>query len=683
MRARRDEQTPSSHWVIYLRRAIPFLVAAIGIGYALFEHVWIQAQALSSPSFLRAFFVLGVGYPVVFWLILHWVTTIENSRLHAQARRHALHLETASLVGQRTTALFDLNALLTEVVMLIRFKFGYSHANLFLVDEDSGEIVLKEAASPSAEMMKARGVRLKIGQEGITGWVAATGQTLACNDVTQEPRYYKVELLPETQSELAVPLRAGERVIGVLDVQSNRQNAFEQGDVTALEILGNQVGMAIKNARLFQETKQRYEAMVALHETSLDIIARLETPALLEALLRRGAMLLDAKAGQLYLYDRQRALIHTIASYNLGRNWAGVTLQLGEGVIGQVIQTGHPMIINDYFNWPGHAVVFEGGTETHIVGVPLKWENQIIGGIDILNDPDGRTFDDNDIWLLSQFADLASIAVKNAELHTQIKQFSQELEQKVAERTGQLSRAKDEIAVKAERLRSLWDKTIRLQEEERARIARDMHDGVIQLITAARFELKATRVVAGAGLPPLAQEKMDALREILDEMERELRRAIYDLQPPMLDAVGLAPALQKHAAAFQELSGITCRVQSTGALYRLPPAIEITVFRLVEESLHNVLSHAQASEASVTLDFAPGSLCVSVQDDGRGFDYEQGRKNGQGTGLGLLGMRERVKSLNGDMKVWSSPGQGTRLTFRLPVRAEVEHLYQREELRDG
>lgn len=667
MLRRHGEQTASGRWVTYLGWAIPLSIALIGIGYTLFEQVGVQGQPLFSPSVVRAILVLGIVNPVVAWLICRWVTKAENAKLSVQANRRALQLETASLVGRRMTSLLDLDSLLTEVVKLIRTQFGYYHANLFLVDEETQEIVLKESDGPSAQSIKARGVRLKIGKEGITGWVASSGQTLVCNDVRQEPRYYKIELLPETQAELAVPVRVGERIIGVLDVQSDHRGTFDQGDVTALEILGHQIGIAIENARLFQETKQRYEAMVALHETSLDIIARLETPTLLQALLQRGTMLLGAKASQLYLYDTQSELIRVIASYKTGRNWSGVTLHLGEGVIGKVIQTGKPMIINDYWNWPGRAAVFKGGTESRILGVPLKWEDQIIGGIDIFNDPDGRAFDDNDIWLMSQFADLASIAIKNAELHTQVKQISQELEQKVVERTRELSQAKDEIALKAEQLRSLWDKTIRLQEEERARIARDMHDGVIQLITAARFELKAARVVAGSQLPPPAAKKMDALRGILDEMEKELRRAIYDLQPPMLDAVGLVPALQKHIVAFQELSGITCQIHCVGTPYRLPPTTEITVFRLVEESLHNVLSHARASNTSVTLDFDPTGLSVTIQDDGQGFDIEQNRKNGSGKGLGLLGMRERVKSLNGEMQVWSSPGQGTRLVFRLPL----------------
>ena len=658
---------PPKIWIHYLRWAIPLSVALIGLGYVLIEQVWIQGQSLSSPAFLRAILVLVIVTPLVVWFIVNWTTQIENAQLDAQNARRTLHLETASLVGQRMTALLDLDSLLTEVVKLIRTRFGYYQVNLFLVDEEGNEIVLKQADGPSAQLMQARGVRLKVGQEGITGWVANTGQALVCNDVSQEPRYYKIELLPETKAELAVPLRVGKRVIGVLDAQDNRLNAFEQGDVTALEILGNEIGITIENARLFQETKHRYEAMFALHETSLDIIARLDTPQLLEAMLRRGAQLLGAKAGMLCIYDTHRQVIHTLANYNTSRDWAGVNLRLGEGVIGQVILTGKPMIINDYWNWSGHAPVFEGATENHIVGVPLKWEDQIIGGLDILNDPNGRPFDDNDIWLLSQFADLASIAIKNAELHTQIKQFSQELELKVTERTSELSRANAEIAIKAEQLRSLWDTTTRLQEEERARIARDMHDGVIQLIAGARLELTATRVVAGAGLPPLAIKKLDALWGILDEMERELRRAIYDLQPPILDAVGLTLALQKYVVAFQELSGIDCQLVLTGTSYRLPSATEIAVFRIVEESLHNILSHARANKASVTLDFSPAALCVTVQDDGQGFNGEQPKRNGSGKGLGLLSMRERVKGLNGNMEINTAPGQGTRLVFRLPA----------------
>lgn len=592
---------------------------------------------------------------------------VENARLYQQAGRRALHLETASLAGQRMISLLDLNSLLAEVVSLIRDKFGYYQTHVFVVDEHTGEIVLKEADGPSADSIKARGLRFKIREEGITGWVAYTGQTLVCNDVSREPRYLAAELVPETQSELAVPLRVGNRIVGVLDVQGDRRDAFDKEDVTVLQILGNQVGIAIRNAQLFEETKHRYEAMIALHETSLDMIAQLDMTQLLQALLRRGAQLLGAQAGSLYLYDPERKMIYSAANYNTWQDWTGLTLRLGEGVVGRVIQSGKPLIENDYANWPGRAEVFNGSPQTRVVSAPLKWENRIIGGINIINDAQGRPFQENDLWLLTQFADLASIAVKNAELHTQVKEFSQDLEWKVEQRTEELSRAKDEIMLKAEQLRSLLAKTISIQEEERARIARDMHDGVIQLISAARFELQAAKTFVGSGEVTTAEEKLDTAHHVLEELEKEIRRAIYNLHPPILDAVGFAPALQKYVLSFQSLSGISCQVQVTGAPYRLSQATEIALFRMVQEALQNIAVHADAKRASIRVNYDPKLLGVTVEDNGIGFDYRQWVADRPNDHLGLLGMRERIENLGGQMELWSETGHGTRVLFQLPV----------------
>lgn len=598
-------------------------------------------------------------------------TIIKDAQLYEKASRRAMHLETAGLVGQRVTALLDLNSLLAEVVTLIREKFGYYQAHILLVDEEVRELVLKEASGPGAELIRARGLRLKIGQEGITGWVAHTGQALLCNDVSQEPRYHEEELLPETRAELAVPLCVKEQVIGVLDVQSDRYGTFDEEDVTALQILGNQVAAAIENARLFQETKHRYEAMIALHETSLDMISQLDTTELLEALLSRGTHLLGAQAGSLWRYDATEELIYNVANYNTCQDWMDVIVPLGKGLTGRVILTGEPLIVNDYKNWPGRSEAFASTTQTRLVGVPLKWRDQTIGGIVIVSDAQARPFDQNDAWLLSLFADLATIAIKNTELHMKVKEFSQELERRVEERTRELTRAKEDIIAKAEQLRSLLAKTIRIQEEERARIARDMHDGVIQLITAARYELQAVKVAVGSGSAAATQEKLNAVREVLEEIEKEIRHVIYDLHPPILDAVGLVPVLQNHASNFQVVSGINCDVQVQGDPYRLPSPAEVAVFRMVEEALHNVGAHARARTASVILDYRPAMFCVTVQDDGHGFDYQRWTESHDDKHLGLLGMQERVETLGGEMEVWSEPGRGTRVMCRLPLQRNI------------
>jgi signal transduction histidine kinase len=559
---------------------------------------------------------------------------------------------------------------MAEVVGLIRKRLGYYHCHILLVDQATQEVRLRAASGPSAKLIKEQGVRLKIGQEGITGWVAHTGQALLCNDVSREPRYHAAELLPETRAEVAVPLRVGKRVIGVLDVQSDRCHAFDKEDVTVLQILGSQVGIAIENARLFRETRHRYEAMVALHETSLDLISQLDMEELLDALLRRGVQLSGAQAGALFLYDAAQDLIYNVANYNTARDWSGMTLRPGEGVIGQIVLTNEPLIMNDYENWRERAEVFVGVPHTIVMGAPLRWQDQVIGGVVVLNERGSGPFDSDDLWLLSLFADLASIAVKNAELHTQVKEFNQGLEREVQERTQALSGAKEEIAAKAEQLRALLAKTTRLQEEERARIARDMHDGVVQLITAARYELRAAKVAAESGSPAGAQERLKATREVLNEIEREIRRAIYDLTPPVLNATSLVAALQKYASSFQELSGVTSHVQVIGTPSRLQPATKRAVFRLVEEALQNVASHAEAETACVILDFQPSRLCVVVQDNGRGFNYEQWMKKPLSGHFGLLGMRERATGLGGEMEVFSTPGHRTCLTFRLPVRRD-------------
>jgi signal transduction histidine kinase/putative methionine-R-sulfoxide reductase with GAF domain len=599
-------------------------------------------------------------------------SAVENSILYEQAKRRAAQLETTSLIGQRLTALLEPNSLLSEMARLIREKFGYYHTGILLCEESTGELVLKEASGHGAHAIKSRGLRLKVGHEGIAGWVAHTGQAFLCNDVTREPRYYHAFAPMKTRAELAVPLRIGNRIVGVLDVQSDRVNVFNKEDLTLLQILANQLGVAIENARLFQETRQRYEAMIALHETSLDMISQFDMPELLNALLRRGVQLLGAHAAVLFLYDAKRGLISSPARYNTVHDMSELTWVPGEGSIGRVIQTGKPLIINDYENWEGREAAFSHLPLTHprAISVPLIWQNQVIGGMNILNRATDRLFDQNDLWLMNLFADLATIAIKNAELHTQVKEFSQEMEQRVIERTQELMQAKEQVAAKAQQLRSLLAKTIRIQEEEQARIARDMHDGVIQLVSAIKFELRAARVAAGDTLNELGQEKLDAAREVVEEIEKEIRRTIYDLHPAILDSVGLVPALEKFVGRFQEVTGVQCAIQTAGAAMRLPPSSEIAIYRLVEEALHNVATHANARSAIINMDFQSSALCLSIQDDGQGFDYQRWKHTRNGRHLGLIGMQERVTSLKGEMNIYSELGQGTRLTFHLPLALE-------------
>jgi PAS domain S-box-containing protein len=205
------------------------------------------------------------------------VIAIENAHLFQEARQRATQLEAIAKLGQHITSILDLDKLLSQVVELIQHILGYYHVHVFLVDEVPKEAVFRAGSGEAGRLIEERGgVRLKVGEQGIIGWVAGSGLPLLVNDVLQEPRYMPNDALPATRSELAVPLKIGQRVVGILDVQSDELNAFDPDDVAILQALGDQVAIAINNARLFKELEE--------HKATLEERVRERTEELASAL---------------------------------------------------------------------------------------------------------------------------------------------------------------------------------------------------------------------------------------------------------------------------------------------------------------------------------------------------------------------------------------------------------------
>ena len=229
-------------------------------------------------------------------------------------------------------------------------------------------------------------------------------------------------------------------------------------------------------------------------------------------------------------------------------------------------------------------------------------------------------------------------------------------------------RLEEELGREAQQLERLLTATISVQEEERARIARDMHDGVTQLIYGALYETQAARELLRASSHP-AQAKLERAQDLLNQVEVETRRVIGDLHPPILDAMGLVAALNRYTALFQDMVGLPCALRMTGQPFRLSNATELAVYRIVQEALHNVESHAEANSVTVLLGFQPGWLRVVIEDDGQGFNPGQVLTE-PGDHFGLPSMRERAQSIGARLRVDSTPGHGTRIV--LNVQDSVE-----------
>ncbi len=236
----------------------------------------------------------------------------------------------------------------------------------------------------------------------------------------------------------------------------------------------------------------------------------------------------------------------------------------------------------------------------------------------------------------------------------------------VLEHTQELERLNEELRRKEALRGQLLDKVITAQEEERKRVARELHDQLAQALSGMTMGMQA----AERALPP----EMEGLRERLQHSKELATRAleqthelILGLRPVALDDLGLSAAVRSYAEEHLTARGIDVQVQVLGTARRLAPELEITLFRILQEAINNIANHAVATHVALSLEFRADSVEAVLRDDGRGFDPATVLEPGKdGRGLGLLGMQERAALAEGAFQVESEPGHGTTLTIRLP-----------------
>ncbi|MBI3361820.1 MAG: GAF domain-containing sensor histidine kinase, partial [Chloroflexi bacterium] len=300
---------------------------------------------------------------------------------------------------------------------------------------------------------------------------------------------------------------------------------------------------------------------------------------------------------------------------------------------------------------------------------PLEVKGQLVGLLQLASPRVGH-FNDGQQDFVAAVARQVSVSIENARLYDTVRAFNVHLEQKVNQRTRELESARWALAEKARQLQRLLSESYRIQEDTQARIAHDMHDGVTQMIIGALYETQAARQ-AMLDDPDRASENLARAQQLLSDVEIEIRRVIYDLHPPVLDAMGLVVALKRFATTYTAAFDIDCHVQVTGHPRRLSRETEIAIYRIIQAALHNVASHAKAGRAQVSFDFGTALLQVIVEDNGIGFDPEAAI-NIPGEHLGLIGMKERAEGLGATLRVISTAGRGARVELRLPSPAYLD-----------
>ena len=208
---------------------------------------------------------------------------------------------------------------------------------------------------------------------------------------------------------------------------------------------------------------------------------------------------------------------------------------------------------------------------------------------------------------------------------------------------------------------------IEAQENERQRIAREMHDGPAQSMTNLILLAEICERLLESE-PERARVELATLKSMVSNALKETRRFIFSLRPMILDDLGLVPTLRRYLQSHSEKHGIDATISVSGDERRLPPHVEVTAFRIIQEALDNVTEHANARRAQVALTFLDDGLSLTIEDDGNGFEVEQVLSGEDGERFrGLARMQQRADMLKGDLRVQSAPGKGTKVLARLPL----------------
>jgi PAS domain S-box-containing protein len=313
---------------------------------------------------------------------------------------------------------------------------------------------------------------------------------------------------------------------------------------------------------------------------------------------------------------------------------------------------------------------------------PLMARGRPIGALTFVCVDSRRRYGRADLALAEELARRVALALDNVRLYYEAQKLNATLEQRVSTRTAQLlainTRLESEVAEREEAQRRLEESQAQLRrlsahlqaarEEERIRIAREIHDELGQALAGLKMDVAWLQRSLNRQAPPIAS-KLEDMSVLIDSTVQAVRRISAELRPSLLDDLGLAAAIEWQLDEFRERTGLECVFVSNLKNTALDTNRATALFRIFQEALTNVARHANASQVTVHLDEAPDSLSLSIQDNGRGISEEEMR---QAKSFGLLGMRERVHLLEGEIDIHGAPGQGTTVTVRIPLRKEMK-----------
>jgi signal transduction histidine kinase len=398
---------------------------------------------------------------------------------------------------------------------------------------------------------------------------------------------------------------------------------------------------------------RRHHHLDALSRVSFAVSGLWDLDAILDVAFDTVMQIFSGSVGGILLFDEKIQKFCYKVHRGLSVKYAGeMCLVTGEGIAGKVAQTGEPILLEDISKDPGAArpALISAEGLRGFISVPLKAKDKVLGVMNIASHSAGK-FAPDDMYLLNSIAYQLGTAIEQARLY-------------------------EKLDAARERYQGLLRRALSMQEQERKRIARELHDETSQELTGLALNLQAVNEMLEMGGVQEAQIKamLKKTQSIAVHAGTEVNRLIRELRPTLLDTLGLPAAIRHLAEANLSSEGINVSTEFKGMEQRLSAESELALFRVTQEAMSNIVKHSEAKNATIKIECTANECILRVEDDGKGFDVSEIKGiDSRGRGAGLFGMRERLKLVGGNGIVESQPGRGAKVTAKVPITGSAAY----------
>lgn len=539
-------------------------------------------------------------------------------------------------------ASLELREVLVGILEQIQRSIPYDLANIVLIENNNLRVVhhLNLTGEPENQDVSEKPYLLE--DFPFTKQICETRQAVLIGDTSTAPQIQAIPGMPWLHCYLGVPLIVGERVIGMINLASQKPYAYDQETSRRLTAFAAPAALTVENARLYAAELQARRLAETLNAASLALTQTLNIDTVMNTLLEYICQLVPADQAYIVISEDEANLtLRAMRGYeNETSPLCAVDTMFTverKPYLQQVISTHKSLLIADTYDYPGWDALISRRDVRNWLGIPFMIGNEAIGVVGMAKTIP-EFFTGEHLWLAEVIIAQASVAIQNAWLFEQV-------------RAGH------------ERLQSLSRRLVDVQESERRTIARELHDEASQSLTALMFGLQLCEQEAHHPEKTLA--RLSELKSLTDQVLEGLHRLAMGLRPASLDYLGLVEALEQLIKSVNGRNGLSVHFKVTGfpEEQRLPDHVETNIYRIVQEALTNVLRHAKAKNADVILEYQDGKIVIMVEDNGVGFDASRVPHTGH---LGLLGMQERAQMISGTLRVESDTGCGTTIVLEVP-----------------